>query len=273
MRRSLRCAIEAIWPAIEAHIPVPKDHHPLGCHRRRCSDRVVVERLIYRVVVGCSYEDASVPGCSATTLRARRDEWLAAGVFDRLWVEVLSAYDQIVGLVLNDLSIDGCIVKAPCGGEVAGKNPVDRGKLGTKRSIAVDGRGVPVGWVLAGANVVDHKLLGATLDVVDTTLAAIRVERSELTSLFLDRGYDYKGPRGLAIERGFDLRVAERHTGMQLRSRQRWVVERTNSWHNNFGQPRRCTDRREACTNLSVLLANVIIVTRRLIARAARYRC
>jgi hypothetical protein len=35
-----------------------------------------------------------------------------------------------VGLVLGELAVDGCIAKTPDGGEVAGRSPVDRGKLG-----------------------------------------------------------------------------------------------------------------------------------------------
>ena len=41
-----------------------------------------------------------------------------------------------ITLDLDDLSVDGCITKAPCGGEVAGRSPVDRGKQGTKRPVA-----------------------------------------------------------------------------------------------------------------------------------------
>ena len=58
----------------------------------------------------------------------------------------LAAYDdRTIGLELADfLAVDGCITKAPCGGEKAGKSPVDRGKRGTKRSTAVDARGIPL---------------------------------------------------------------------------------------------------------------------------------
>jgi hypothetical protein len=48
---------------------------------------------------------------------------------------VLAAYDRLFGLELGHLAVDGCIIKAPCGGEVAGRSPVDRGKQGLKRSI------------------------------------------------------------------------------------------------------------------------------------------
>ncbi len=46
----------------------------------------------------------------------------------------LEAYDRIVGLEVPDVAVDCCITKAPCGGEKAGRNPVDRGKKGIKRS-------------------------------------------------------------------------------------------------------------------------------------------
>lgn len=51
----------------------------------------------------------------------------------------LEAYDRFIGLELADVAVDGCITKAPCGGEKAGSSPVDRGKRGIKRSTAVDG--------------------------------------------------------------------------------------------------------------------------------------
>jgi hypothetical protein len=46
----------------------------------------------------------------------------------------LEAYDRIVGLLLEQIAIDGCITKAPGGGDVAGPSPVDRRKQGLKRS-------------------------------------------------------------------------------------------------------------------------------------------
>jgi hypothetical protein len=40
----------------------------------------------------------------------------------------------MIGLDLDDLSVDGSITKAPCDGAVAGRNPVDRGTQATTRS-------------------------------------------------------------------------------------------------------------------------------------------
>jgi hypothetical protein len=50
----------------------------------------------------------------------------------------------MIGLGLDDLAVDGAITKAPCGGEIAARSPVDRGKQGMKRSVACDGVGIPL---------------------------------------------------------------------------------------------------------------------------------
>jgi hypothetical protein len=63
-------------------------------------------------------------------LRGRRNEWIASGVMGRLQQIVLDAYHWMIGLELSDVALDCCITKAPCGGQKAGKSPVDRGKGG-----------------------------------------------------------------------------------------------------------------------------------------------
>jgi hypothetical protein len=40
--------------------------------------------------------------------------------------------------------VDGCITKAPCGGQVAGPSPVDRRKRGLKRSMVTEAGGIPL---------------------------------------------------------------------------------------------------------------------------------
>lgn len=79
----------------------------------------------------------------------------------------MDAYDRIVGLILDEIAVDGCITKTPGGGECAGPSPVDRRKQGMKRSLLVEGYGIPLGRVLAGANRHDSPLLAPTLDRLD----------------------------------------------------------------------------------------------------------
>ncbi len=84
---------DALWTAFEARLPERVDRHPLGCHRARASDRDCFEVMVVRLATGCSREDAErLRGnkVSDTTVRSRRDEWIAAGVFDGLTEEALS---------------------------------------------------------------------------------------------------------------------------------------------------------------------------------------
>ena len=79
-------------------------------------------------------------------MRERRDEWIAASVFDAIANEAIAAYDRVIGLDLSDVAVDGSLHKAPAGGQGAGPNPTDRAKLGWKWSILTDRVGIPIGW-------------------------------------------------------------------------------------------------------------------------------
>jgi hypothetical protein len=103
---------------------------------------------------------------------------------------VLAAYDRMHGLELEQLAVDGCATKAPCGGQVAGPSPVDRRKQGLKRSSAVEAAGIPLAALPARANQRDDGLLAATLDAAATiTAAAVGLLPQRLT-VRLDAGYD-----------------------------------------------------------------------------------
>ena len=260
--------IEPIWHQFQALIPPVIDEHPLGCHRPRVADRIVFDKIIQVLVLGAAYEKIADAACSATTIRRRRDAWISAGIFSELEQLCLDAYDKIIGLDLDNLVIDGCIVKAPCGGEAAGKSPVDRGKQGTKRSLMVDGSGIPIGCVAAPANRNDSPLLAPTLE----HLGRFGFDLPERITVHLDAGYDSGTTRDLLTQLGCQWQISQ--AGEPLQAGVRWVVERTNSWHNRgFKKLHICTERRVRVINAFIQLANVIIITRRLITEAwTRYR-
>lgn len=66
------------------------------------------DKLIAVLVLGAAYARIADSTCSATTIRTRRDEWIAAGVFEELEQLCLEAYDRVVGLELDNLTVDGC---------------------------------------------------------------------------------------------------------------------------------------------------------------------
>jgi hypothetical protein len=120
--------IEPIFEQFLALLPDRVVHHPLGCHKPRIPDRVILEKLVQILVFGCAYRRIAEEGCSATAIRDRGDEWIELGVMEALRQIALSAYDRFIGLELEEVAVDGCITKAPCGGEKASKSPVDRSK-------------------------------------------------------------------------------------------------------------------------------------------------
>jgi putative transposase len=115
-----------------------------------------------------------------------------------------------------------------------GKNPTDRGKKGTKKSVLVDADGGPLGAVIDAANVNDQKLLEATIE-------AIVVERPQPTeaepqNLCLDAAYDNPTGREAAAAAGYTPHIRpareEKKAGDSARRHKprRWVVERTLAW-------------------------------------------
>jgi transposase len=167
------CLIEPIWQQFSALLPERHIDHPLGCHRSRIPERVVFKKLVEVLVFGCAYHRIADASCSQSTLRRRRDEWIELGLMERLREICLEAYDRLIGLELSEVAVDCCITKAPCGGQKAGRSPVDRGKRGLKRSMAVDTKGIPIGAVMAPANLHDSPLLVPTLEATSESLGAL----------------------------------------------------------------------------------------------------
>ena len=126
-----------------------------------------------------------------------------------------------------------CWARPGPGGEKTGKNPTDRGKTGTKKSLLVEGDGGPLGAVIAGANVPDCKLLEATIE-------AIVVERPDPEEveqhLCLDAGFDNAPAREVVERHGYVGHIRPSGNGPPARRRpgrrkpRRWVVERTLGW-------------------------------------------
>mgnify|MGYP000072590526 CR=1 FL=1 len=128
------------------------------------------------------------------------------------------------------------MVKAPLALESVGKNPTDRGKLGTKRSVLTDKNGLPLAVVLSGVNTHDVKLLGDTLDrlVVERPKTSERKPQKPLYGCGLywpsRRGGIQKLHRAHPPSRG-GKKMLEHDPGFRAR---RWVVEVVHSFMNRF---------------------------------------
>ena len=178
----------------------------------------------------------------------------------RLQQIVLDAYDWMIGLDLSDVAVDCCITKAPCGGEKAGKSPVDRGKGGIKRSMVVDAKGIPLGAIAAPANRHDSPLLEETLDTME-----IVGELPEHISVHLDRGYDSKLTRERLKELGLGWEISRKGKPAPFWATNRWVVERTSSWSNAHKKLLWCTERVGRVIDFWLAFSGIIITVGRLV--------
>jgi hypothetical protein len=271
------CLLEPIWVEFHALLnearggepPAFDPGHPWGCHRRRIGDRVVFEHVIDALVHGSGYERIASAGCSDRTIRRRLKVWARLGLAERLHAVALAAYDLIIGMELSDVSVDGCITKAPCGGQKAGPSPVDRRKSGLKRSVCVEGYGIPLGLVSAGANRHDSPLLEPTLQAASVQAGPLPAD----VTAHLDAAYDSSLTRLLLDDLGLEGEIARKGIASPIQVGQRWVVERTNSWMNGYGKLRRMTDKDGQIVDFYLYLAAALVTVRQLIQRArTRYR-
>jgi hypothetical protein len=268
------CLLEPIWVEFCAltggERPAFDPAHPLGCHRRRVSDRVVFEHVVAALVHGSGYERIASPGCSDRTIRRRLKDWAEQGIGQQVHALALQAYDQIIGLELADVAVDGCMTKAPCGGQLVGPSPVDRRKGGLKRSVATEAAGIPLGIAAAGANRHDAPLLAPTLHAAISQLGGVLPEQR---TCHLDAAYDGTPARHALAHLGFEGQIARLGIPAPIQATQRWPIERTNSWMNGYGKLRRMTDRNPAIVIFYLYLAAAFVTIRQLIQHArTRYR-
>lgn len=115
------CQMEPVWDEFASLLPDHPDvapTHPLGCHWRRVPDRVVAA-----LVHGSGYERIATLGCSDRTIRRRLHDWAEGGLAETLQALVLAQCDRMIGIELDDVAVDGCITKAPGGGERPDDSP------------------------------------------------------------------------------------------------------------------------------------------------------
>lgn len=118
-------------------------------------------------------------------------------------------------------------------GKKTGRNPTDRGKLGVKRSVLTDARGVPLGVAIDGANAHDQRLLRDTLRSIPIRRPGRQRVRQNLC---LDKGYFGEPSTATAKRFGYiphiRCRGEEQRRCRAGQKARRWVVEAAHSWTN-----------------------------------------
>jgi putative transposase len=165
------------------------------------------------------------------------------GIFEKLmkWMAEYYAKER-GGISWRWQAMDSKHSAAPLGGEKTGKSPTDRGKLGAKMNLLVDGRGAPISVVLTGAN--RHDKVSA-VDLIVSMIPKRPAHKEQ--HLCADKAYDSYDLREFAASAGYIAHIkinprrkdaaegVEEHPPTEefaerVYPARRWKVERTISW-------------------------------------------
>jgi len=111
---------DELWAVLEPLLPKRANTHRFGGGRPRVPDRRCADAIFYVLRTGCQWEALNQTElCPKSTAHDRFQEWVAAGVFLRLWQAGVEQFDDVKGIEWDWMSMDGALTKAPLGG---GKN-------------------------------------------------------------------------------------------------------------------------------------------------------
>ena len=169
--------------------------------RPRIDWRSAINGVIFRLRSGCQWNKLPKHFGDDSSVHRWFQRWSRNGIFERVWAVLVEECGEFGAVHWRWQAADGRLGKARFGGQNVGKNPTDRGKNGTKQSVLVERDGGPLAVVIAGANVVDQKLLEATIEAI----VVKRPDPKKLEqNLCLDKGYDNPtghrvAPNGMAM--------------------------------------------------------------------------
>lgn len=227
----------------------PKPHH------------TVLKVIWFVLVTGCRWKDVPEEmGCCGETARTRLQVWEKAGIWDRLHRLLLTMLNHEKQLHLETVMVDTTQVRAFGGGESTGPSPVDRRKKGTKYTLLVDRKGVPLTVRAVPANRSDQ------LEILPAVLAFPEVggkpgrPLTHPKKLYADAGFDCEATRDLLRWLGIEPHIRHRNDehGSHL-GRIRWVVERTISWVKGLRRMRVRYDRSQTVIDAWTSVAAAVV--------------
>src|SRR3984893_157255 len=253
---------DALWARIEPLLPPPKRRRRRYAGRRPLDRRKILTGIIFVLKTGIPWESLPVEmgcGCGMTCwdyLRA----WQNAGVWEALHRVLLEELQEGDIIDWSRAAIDSTHARALGGGENTGKNPTDRGKLGTKHHVNTDAHGIPLATAATGSNVPDVSEAVPLVDKIPPVAGKVGRPRQRPDELYGDRGYDSETVRKKLRQRGIHPHIAARYTehgsGLGI---YRWVVERTVSWLHSFRRLRLRTDRAGPIHDAFLALGSALI--------------
>src|SRR6266536_546892 len=131
---------DELWEELQLYLPPRVNTHRFGGGRPPRPDRDCANAIFFVLHTGCQWKALDATGlCPGSTAHDRFQQWVRAGVFLAFWRAGLLEYDYFRGIDWAWLSLDGCLTKAPLGGEKDRQKPDRPGQA--RRQAEPTGRG------------------------------------------------------------------------------------------------------------------------------------
>jgi transposase len=220
---------DAQWTLIRPTLP---PHARRG--RPRADARRTINGILWVLRTDARWADLPYLYGAASMCHARLQRWQREGVWERLWRTLLSYLDDHQALDWQRGHLDATFIPAKKGGDSIGLTR--RGK-GSKLVAVVDGRGTPLGLLVASAQRAEIRLAEPTLAIVRVPQRIGR-PKSRPKELVADKAYDSQAFRERLRCRGIRPCIPHRREKKPRRGRKaelagyrdRWHVERAFAW-------------------------------------------
>ena len=224
-----------LWKLLKKHLP--KEPKVRRAGRPRINNRDVLDGIWHVLWTGCQWKSIEKEwfNVSSSVLHERFQTWQTHGLFEKLFKKMVKYYAREQKICWKWQSIDSMMSPSPLGGSKTGKNPTDRGKLGSKVHLLVDERGAPLAIFITGAN--EHDKWSA-----DDLIIHIVAKRPNSEQHFCaDKGYDFEDVHQFVGLMNYIEHIKHRRRrnepkdecpipGEKSFPARRWVVERTFGW-------------------------------------------
>ncbi len=222
---------DVMWAIIEPIILELDPPNEIG--RKRIDARAAFDAIIYVMRTGCQWNHLPSDYPDDSSVHRTMKRWIKKDVFHHIWASLVLLCELVDAVDWEWQSADTATGKARFGGDQVGRNPTDRGKMGTKHSVITEGNGRPLGVVLAGANRHDTKMLRATIEAIVVPRPTPSPEHPQ--NICLDKAYDNPTGHTTVAEEQYTphiRRIREIPVSPDERTypSHRWVVERLLAW-------------------------------------------
>jgi putative transposase len=158
----------------------------------------------------------------------------ALGFFQNIWKFELQEYVKEHADALAIQAGDCAHIQAPLGQETTGKSPVNRSKLGSKRSVITDRNGVVIGRTLGAGNTHDSQIF---LDTIKSIPSFVK-KLYNWAEMHLDAAYDSEDIQTILFNTRYIPRINKNKrrskNAQPARIAKRFFIEASHSWANRF---------------------------------------